>query len=422
MIGQFFTPDVVARAMLKWSRVAAGQRVIDPSCGDGVFLRNAPADADVFGCEIDPAYHANLDALVGAARAVKDDALTALRPQWGTFDVVIGNPPFSAQAHLERRREVLREFDLGAGKRSECLEVLFLELFLKLAKPGGRIAIILPDGPLSNKPFARVRAWLLRHAHVEAIVSLPRNIFSVATAAKTSVLVVQHRPAANEPYREPTGLHVCDDLARIEEIDLQDAGGAAAVLADLSDWRPEAQPHVHSPAAGGGVAGETVRLGDVFRLRTGFARYGAQRALLDAPAADRILLLRAKNLRPEGGLRLDADVAYVETAGPMFREKAVLAAGEIVFVRVGVGCYGRTAFVPPGFRAQADDWFIVFTPLMQLDVPAFVGWMNGLEARAELRRLAKGVGTLSISRPSLAEMKIPARFVSGDLNREARPA
>ena len=212
MIGQFFTPEIVADCMFRIAGIHGGQRVIDPSCGDGSFLRVAPKTLELHGCEIDPQYASVAKHLVTGKRFFEGDALTGLVALWGTFDLAIGNPPFSAQASLERRSEVLQGFDLGAGRTSQCLEVLFLELFLKLAKINGRIAIILPDGPLSNKPFKYVRDWLLCRAQVEAIISLPRGIFS-GTTAKTNILIAQKRSIAAQPYRDATLLLECKELA-----------------------------------------------------------------------------------------------------------------------------------------------------------------------------------------------------------------
>ncbi len=81
------------------------------------------------------------------------------------------------------------------------------------------------------------------------------------------------------------------------------------------------------------------------------------------------------------------------------------------FVRVGAGCYGRTALMPHGLEAQADDWIHVLTPTDDVDCEGLVEWFNSEEGRSQIRRLAKGVGTLSISKTSLAEMRIPKRFV-----------
>lgn len=410
MVGQFFTPEIVADCMFRAAGVHGSRRVIDPSCGDGSFLRVSPKTLELHGCEIDSRYASVAEQLVPAKHFIKGDALTGLVELWGTFDLAIGNPPFSAQASLEKRAEVLQGFDLGAGRASQCLEVLFLELFLKLAKTNGRIAIILPDGPLGNKPFKYVRDWLLCRAQVEAIISLPRGIFC-GTTAKTNILIAQKRPVAALPYRDSTLLLECRKLnelkpMRLGEWEKTEPRWKKVVLADENDWRPEAQ-------RGGRHAANanTVRLGDIFKLRTGYALYGSKREFFEAPGRDRVLLIRAKNLAPEGGLRLDRNCAYISNEGEMFCEQSVVCPGEILFVRVGAGCYGRTALVPPGLTAQADDWIHVLTPLANVDNDGLIGWFNSEAGRSEVRRLAKGVGTLSVSKSSLAELRIPLSMI-----------
>ena len=410
MIGQFFTPEIVADCMFRVASVHGRQRVIDPSCGDGSFLRIAPNGLELHGCEIDPQYAAVAKHLVPAKRFVAGDALTGLVDLWGTFDLAIGNPPFSAQASLEKRPEILQGFDLGAGRTSQCLEVLFLELFLKLAKPNGRIAIILPDGPLSNKPFQYVRDWLLCRAHVEAIISLPRGIFN-RTTAKTNILIAQKRPVTAQPYRDATLFLECKELGdlkplRLSEWEKTDPCWKKVVLAEAEDWRPEAHSGERKAKDG-----KTIRLGDLFRLRTGYALYGDKRQFLESPGDKRVLLVRAKNVAPEGGLRLDRNCAYIPCDGEMFCEQSVVQPGEIMFVRVGAGCYGRTALMPPGLEAQADDWIHVLTPLADVDANGLVEWFNSETGRTEVRRLAKGVGTLSVSKSSLAELEIPSTLL-----------
>jgi type I restriction enzyme M protein len=410
MIGQFFTPEPVARLMYRLAKARPGQRVMDPACGDGAFLRVAPAGCELHGCELDKRLHPALRRLLSHGRFVAGDAFARLRSLHGVFDLVIGNPPFSAQTHPERRPAILRQFDLGAGRRSQCLEVLFLELFLKLAKPGGRIAIILPDGPFANRPFHYVRHWLLEHACVETIVSLPRGVFP-RTAAKTHILIARKFLPEEPPSRRPARLFI-GGRGRLAKRKNGDNGiissslspWASAVLDADADWRPEAY-------MGGSRQNDGICVGDCFTLRTGFARYGHQRELFDAAAPGRILLIRAKNFAPDGGLRLDRHCAYVCRHSPMFRVKALVRPGELLFVRVGVGCYGRAAIVPPNLAAQADDWIHVLTPKTAVDAQAVAGWMNSAEGRAALQRLAKGVGTLSISKSSLAAMALPASIL-----------
>lgn len=406
MIGQYFTPEIVAECMFGLAGAGAGARVIDPSCGDGSFLRTAPKGLELHACEIDSHYARIAGKIVPAKRFVEGDALSTLVTEWGAYDLAIGNPPFSAQASLEKRADLLAGYDLGAGRKSQCIEVLFLELFWKLVKPNGRIAIILPDGPLSNRPFKYVRDWLLCRAHVEAIVSLPRGIFD-QTTAKTNLLVARRLPVSTKPYCEPTAVLECNDISQLKPLRLRDwrkiePRWKQVVLATSEDWRPEAR------ASSVGNSTASVRLGDCFSLRTGYALYGEKRVFFDQPGERRVLLIRAKNLAPEGGLRLDENCAYIARSGEMFCNESVVRPGEILFVRVGAGCYGRTALMPPGLDAQADDWIHVLTPLVEVDCEGVVAWFNSEAGRMAVQRLAKGVGTLSVSKSSLAELRIPA--------------
>lgn len=72
------------------------------------------------------------------------------------------------------------------------IEILFLERFIQLAKPEGWIAIIIPDGILTNSNSHYVREFISKKVRVEAIVSLPRDAFkNVGTSAKTSILFLQ---------------------------------------------------------------------------------------------------------------------------------------------------------------------------------------------------------------------------------------
>lgn len=389
--------------------VRPGQRVMDPSCGDGSFLKSAPEGLLLHGCEVDSQYARIAADLVEAGRFFEGDALSRVDDLSERFDLVIGNPPFSAQQSLERRSHVLERFDFGIARKSQCLEVLFIELFWRLAKPGGKIAVILPDGPLANGPFRYVREWLLGRCRIEAIISLPRDTFS-KTSAKTQIVLATKMSVSGEPCRHPTWLLACGTLDQLRICDLaswtdSDPAWRQAVLADLNDWRPEAaHPKTHRPA------GNLVRLGDRFHIRTGAAKYGAARELFDTPDDESVLLIRAKNVSPNGGLALEQNLAYIKRNGPMFRDKALVRAGQILFVRVGAGCYGRTAVVPPDLVAQADDWIHILTPMSAFNSSRVAHWFNSESGRTAVGGLAKGVGTVSISKSALANLMVPAEL------------
>lgn len=146
------------------------------------------------------------------------------------FNLVVGNPPFGGSG-LDLEHEPsslkisLRNFqiipedvrnELGEGNTNQIdlfgevnssdrktakaakrlksypIEILFVERFLQLAKPGGWVAIVLPEGILANSNSDYVRKYITEQAKVEAIVSLPRDAFkNVGTNAKTSILFLR---------------------------------------------------------------------------------------------------------------------------------------------------------------------------------------------------------------------------------------
>src|SRR5262250_3611366 len=60
-------------------------------------------------------------------------------------------------------------------------DVLFIERCLQLLKPGGRMAIVLPQGKFNNATLAYIREWILRHARLLAVVGLHPNTFKPHT-------------------------------------------------------------------------------------------------------------------------------------------------------------------------------------------------------------------------------------------------
>ena len=98
--------------------------------------------------------------------------------------------------------------------KSFSIEILFLERFIQLAKPGGWIAIIIPDGILTNSNSHYVREFISRKAKVEAIISLPRDAFkNVGTSAKTSILFLRKYKDQEEKQEDyPVFLASVDSL------------------------------------------------------------------------------------------------------------------------------------------------------------------------------------------------------------------
>jgi type I restriction enzyme M protein len=238
-LGQYFTPPLIVEFMFDAvMALSEGNldrpRVVDPACGQGAFLQHAldhgfTRPEELFGVEHDPHMHeawekSGLQARLGDHLYVQDGLADTpdgeVSP--GLFDLVIGNPPFGlpagdtlqhagAQAvfrgmRLWRHPKDCLQEDLPSlpnrpltrSDRERLarfpIEILFLERFVDLAKPGGQIAVILPDGVLSNARYQYVRNWTQRRCRLQAIVGLRADAFRGSrAAARTSILFCRRR-------------------------------------------------------------------------------------------------------------------------------------------------------------------------------------------------------------------------------------
>jgi type I restriction enzyme M protein len=125
----------------------------------------------------------------------------------GHFDVIATNPPFGGKLPISDR-ETLTQFDLahvwkkddsgrfrmtGDLHGSRPPEILFIERCLQLLRPGGRMAIVLPDGILGNPELEYVRFWLMVRCRIVASVDLHPDTFQPNNGTQTSVLILQKK-------------------------------------------------------------------------------------------------------------------------------------------------------------------------------------------------------------------------------------
>jgi len=110
-----------------------------------------------------------------------------------TFDVLMANPPFAGDIKESR---ILAKYELGKkpnGKYQTKVgrDILFIERNLDFLKPGGRMAVVLPQGRFNNSSDKNIRDYIAEHCRILAVVGLHGNVFKPHTGTKTSVLFVQ---------------------------------------------------------------------------------------------------------------------------------------------------------------------------------------------------------------------------------------
>ena len=128
----------------------------------------------------------------------------------GSVDVIFANPPFGTEITIDDPR-ILAQFNVGAvwdptekgfvqrttkdGKAalqsSQSPEVLFVERCLQFLKPGGRMAIVLPNGLLNNPGLAYFRKCILSQAQLLAVVDMHRDLFQPRNDTQTSMVLLR---------------------------------------------------------------------------------------------------------------------------------------------------------------------------------------------------------------------------------------
>ncbi len=238
--GQYFTPREIVSFAVKMMDIKNDDLVLDPACGSGGFLLHALdevrnqaeeyyegddaekyrfwhdfAQNNLFGIEINDsiARVAKMNMIIhddGHTNVIGFDALEDVGKmteknrgfEKNRFDVIVTNPPFGANVKRSEH-PYLEKFALGQnGKKSrdnQKTEILFIERCIDFLKPGtGQMAIVLPDGILTNASTQYVRDFIMEHCQIMAIVSMPIFAFAHYGAAVKSSLVFVRRKAERE--------------------------------------------------------------------------------------------------------------------------------------------------------------------------------------------------------------------------------
>ena len=206
--GEYYTPRAVTAFMVDRIDPHPGETLLDPACGTGGFLTCSirhMRDRYVKKPEHEKAMQAGLRGVekkqlphmlcvtnmllhgVEDAGFVRHDN-TLARPyisytQSDRVDIVLTNPPFGG------REEDGIESNFPAHFRTRETADLFLALIIRLLKPGGRAAVVLPDGTLFGEGIkTRLKEHLMEECNLHTIVRLPNSVFRPYASIGTNLL------------------------------------------------------------------------------------------------------------------------------------------------------------------------------------------------------------------------------------------
>ena len=228
---QYFTPREIVDFMVKFSDPDIGDVILDPACGSGGFLIQAfnhvnakintssfsevesnnkykeLVDKCLWGHEADYDLHvlAKINLIMhgdGWNNIFQGDTLKSDKIPDNYFDLILANPPFTISYLF---KDILGNYELGIGKESEELDILFVEKSIRALKPGCDLFIVLPEGLMNNKKYLYFREWLLKKVDLLMSISLPEGAFIPfgGSVSKTCILGIRKKSDA-EGYTSPT--------------------------------------------------------------------------------------------------------------------------------------------------------------------------------------------------------------------------
>jgi type I restriction enzyme M protein len=217
--GEFYTPRPVIRFMVEQSFLKFGESVMDPACGTGGFLvaafdtlkkhvnnsaKLAELHYKIRGIEKKPLPYllCMMNLLlhdVDTPRVVHANALTRMRNETSPRDrvnVILTNPPFGG----EEEESVVKRFPKGYATRETAW--LFLYSVIERLKPGGRCAIVLPNGSLfeTRRSAVLIKEKLMRECNLHTIVRLPQGVFAPYTQIPANLLFFEKTGATKATW------------------------------------------------------------------------------------------------------------------------------------------------------------------------------------------------------------------------------
>jgi type I restriction enzyme M protein len=209
--GQFRTPRHIIRLMVELMAPTPKDTICDPATGTAGFLVAAGEylrehHKDIFrdkkarehfhhgmfhGYDFDStmlrigSMNMQLHGIEGADIRYKDSLAEEHGGDADAYSLILANPPFAGSLDYETTAK-----DLQKIVKTKKTELLFLALFLKLLKPGGRAAVIVPDGVLfgSSTAHKALRRMLVEDHKLDAIVKLPSGVFRPYAGVSTAIL------------------------------------------------------------------------------------------------------------------------------------------------------------------------------------------------------------------------------------------
>jgi type I restriction enzyme M protein len=209
---QYFTPVEVVDFISQIMDFDDNSLIVDPAGGSGDFVVSAykklNSSIDLsnhfyyFDNSPDAKKVANLNFILNNlldSELKTLDSISDLNSKNNSFDYVLTNPPFGTKTTWSRDLKIMESYTLAHKWNNNTftnqifrqqLGILFIEKSMQLLKEGGILAIVLPNGYLTNPSEKYIRSWLLTNYKVISVISLPAGTFKKSGTGVSSVILI----------------------------------------------------------------------------------------------------------------------------------------------------------------------------------------------------------------------------------------
>lgn len=248
--GQFRTPRHIIKMMVALMNPTAEDVICDPSCGTAGFLVEASEylrsnkKEEIFYDKIKKDHFMNhmfhgfdmdrtmlrIGAMNMMTHGVESpyieyrDSLSDQNPDKDKYSLILANPPFKGSLDAD-----IVSADLLKVCKTKKTELLFLALFVRMLKMGGRCACIVPDGVLfgSSAAHKAIRKEMIDNQKLEAVISMPSGVFKPYAGVSTGILIftkTNHGGTDNVWFydMQADGFSLDDKRTAINENDIPD--------------------------------------------------------------------------------------------------------------------------------------------------------------------------------------------------------
>lgn len=250
--GQFRTPRHIIKMMVKLMQPKPDEIICDPACGTSGFLiaaseylmedeerkREVLFDKENKEHYLNHMFHGydmdrtmlRIGAMNMMAHGIDNpcieykDSLSDQNEDKNKYSLVLANPPFKGSLDYD-----IVSPDLLKICKTKKTELLFVTLFLRMLKIGGRCACIVPDGVLfgSSKAHKSIRKEIVENNRLEAVISMPSGVFKPYAGVSTAILIFTKTEAGGTDHvwfydMQNDGLSLDDKRSPIEENDIPD--------------------------------------------------------------------------------------------------------------------------------------------------------------------------------------------------------